>query len=293
MHRSIRRPEGWLLSLAAFTLLFPGIAHAAFPGANGKIAFAKAKGGAGVYVMNADGSGQRRLVKGGHDPAWSPNGRKLAFVRGSTKQNDIFTVNANGKGRRRLTNRRGVDTQPVWSPNGRKIAFASGTVRLPYIFTMKADGRGRKRLTSGAGRFEVEPAWSPNGRTIAFTKGPFRDVFAVNASGRGERQLTGTPNSADPFFDFQPDWSPDGRKIAFTSGRDDNGEIYVMNADGSGQTRLTNNPVDEIQPAWSPDGRKIAFATQAGIYTMNADGSGLTKMTDDGFSPDWQPVKRK
>jgi hypothetical protein len=84
-------------------------------------------------------------------------------------------------------------------------------------------------------------------------------------------------------------------KIAFTSDRDGNGEVYVMNAGGSGQTRLTNNPSFDGEAAWSPDGSKIAFASgrdgNGEVYVMSADGSGQTTLTNhlaSEFSPDWQ-----
>src|SRR5204863_5095230 len=92
----------------------------------------------------------------------------------------------------------------------------------------------------------------------------------------------------------RPSWSPDGAKLAFTSVRDGNWEIYVMNADGSGQTRLTNNAATDDVSAWSPGGAKIAFASNRDgnyeIYVMNADGTGQTRLTNtvaDEFSPAW------
>jgi Tol biopolymer transport system component len=93
-----------------------------------------------------------------------------------------------------------------------------------------------------------------------------------------------------------PAAAADNGKIAFTSYRDSNSEIYVMNADGTGQTRLTNNPTSDIEPAWSPDGTKIAFASDRDgefeIYTMNADGTGQTRLTNKPSSnadPAWSP----
>ena len=95
--------------------------------------------------------------------------------------------------------------------------------------------------------------------------------------------------------DFEPAWSPDGTKIVFYSWRDGQAEIYVMNANGSGQTRLTNNPALDVDPSWSPDG-KIVFESNRDndfdIYTMNADGTGLlnlTNNTSDEFEPAWSP----
>ena len=123
----------------------------------------------------------------------------------------------------------------------------------------------------------------------------------MNAAGSNQTRLT--YNAAT---DSQPSWSPDGTKITFMSSRDDsvascssfgsNSEIYVMNADGSNQTRLTNNGAVDQYPAWSPDGSKIAFGSgrdgRLQIYVMNADGSGMTRLTMNNFNnnePNWSP----
>ena len=91
-------------------------------------------------------------------------------------------------------------------------------------------------------------------------------------------------------------WSPDGSRIAFISERDGNLEIYVVNADGSGLTNLTNNPATDFVPRWSPNGSRIAFVSHrdgnSEIYVMNADGSGLTRLTnspEDESGLTWQP----
>jgi Tol biopolymer transport system component len=98
--------------------------------------------------------------------------------------------------------------------------------------------------------------------------------------------------------DIWPTWSPDGTKIAFTSTRDGNEEVYVMNADGSGQTNLTNHPASDIFPAWSPDGTKIAFTSGRDfdweVFVVNADGSSPTNLTNNDnlnsdLEPDWSP----
>lgn len=144
-----------------------------------------------------------------------------------------------------------------------------------------------------------------NGK-IAFTSS--RDgnyeIYAMNADGSEQTRLT--DNAAS---DYAPDWSPDGEKIAFTSYRDGEvdeygqavSEVYVMNADGSEQTRLTDNAADDYSPAWSPDGNEIVFHSfrdsspdvyTSDIYTMNADGSDQTRLTSSPFrdvDPDWSP----
>jgi Tol biopolymer transport system component len=109
----------------------------------------------------------------------------------------------------------------------------------------------------------------------------------------------------DPASDFRPTWSPNGKKVAFRTNRHEpnpltcshcNDEIYVMNADGTDQTRLTNDPGFDFAPSWSPDGTKMAFGSDRDgdfeVYVMNSDGSSLAKITDNEYSdssPDWSP----
>src|SRR2546430_5587964 len=147
---------------------------------------------------------------------------------------------------------------------------------------MNADGSGKVRLTNNPA-IDNAAAWSPDASRLAFTStgtasGSFQ-IYVMSAVGSDVMPLTNTPSN------LEPSWSPDGRQIAFTSTRDFNREIYVMNADGSAQTRLTGNSALDGQPCWSPDGRQIAFMSNRDgnneIYVMNADGTGQTRLTKD------------
>jgi Tol biopolymer transport system component len=208
-----------------------------------------------VRIVGADGSGQRTLAPRGRsefpeyaEPAWSPDGRKILFAN---VHDGVYVVNRDGSGWRVLARMKPADPNPVggsvaWSPDGRRIAFISDG----NLWEMNADGTRRRRLVESAGSSGI--AWSPDGRKIAFNRRPDagddRAVFVVNADGSGLRNLAGNSGVNDA----NPVWSPDGRVIAFTSDRDGNAEIYVMDADGSNQRNVSQNPADDWDPAWSP-----------------------------------------
>jgi Tol biopolymer transport system component len=149
----------------------------------------------------------------------------------------------------------GTNREPAWSPDGRYIAFEHyGGNQTNAIFKIRANGSEPTRLTHTDKPFkqyrreyDTQPAWSPDGKHIAFTRngryGPSK-VYAMLADGTGETKLT--PAGGNPA------WSPDGRKIVFVSYRDGQPEIYKMNATGSGQIKLTDNPASDNDPDWGP-----------------------------------------
>ena len=157
-------------------------------------------------------------------PAWSPDGRRIAFESNRDGGWEIYVMNADGSDVVQLTNNRGWDGGPAWSPDGRRIAFVSDRDGDREIYVMNADGSNIVQLTNNPS-FDTDPAWSPDGRRIAFTSdwdGDF-DIYVMNTDGSNVVQLTNNRGS-----DLAPAWSPDGRRIAFVSDRDGDWDIYVM-----------------------------------------------------------------
>ena len=290
-----------MVILAALALAAP--AHAAFPGANGRIAFQSDRNTDSrfeTYSVNADGSGEISLTgdpaRSFTDPAWSPDGKKVAFAcHLGNEDPQICTVNPDGSGWHVAFDWYLDVDAPVWSPDGSQIAM-SAEVEHPCpdnclnitfdILTINSDWTTGvpNDVSNDDVNSEVNPAWSPDGSQIAYSTYSYDRLHMVRPDGT-MLPFTGTGRS--------PNWSPDGSRLAY----DRSGEIYVANADGTNETRITNNSVNDADPAWSPDGEQIAFASDEGgdyeIFTMNADGTGrhpITSNTAQDRSPDWQPI---
>jgi hypothetical protein len=185
----------------------------------------------GIYRVAATGGGLRRLGAG-TAPAWSPDGNKIAIVRGK----DVYTIDPAGGSAKRLTTVPRTTAAPLsWSPDSTRIAAS----RAGRLYSVRADGGGETRLTTSA-RAESEPAWSPDGTRIACVDGA--GIAIVNADGSGERRLT---NGGD----VAPVWSPDSRTIAFL--RDN--RMFLVNADRTGLRRLTSGGMySGVTPQWAP-----------------------------------------
>jgi Tol biopolymer transport system component len=234
----------------------------------------------------------RVIVRYGNSPAWSPDGRKLAYIgsfldpKTDNYSPRLYVMNANGMHKRRLHAitfdlfDAGSSSPPSWSPNGNALAFAGAPAGTDHVYVVHADGSGLRKLTNGGE--DIEPVWSPDGSQIAFVRGVKNAaVYVTSADGSGERKLAEGGGLLG-----RPLWSPDGSKIAFTGNR---GGAYVINADGSDQRSLSDG--DSL--VWSPDGSKIAFTgSRGGVYVMNADGSRQHKLAN-GFGPVWSPDGRK
>lgn len=234
-----------------------------------------------VYVMDLDGGTPINLTNHSAediDAAVCPKGTKIVFVSDRDLNYEIYTMSIDGTNLKRLTFNTDRDESPHFGPDGATIVFMSDRDGgWPEIYKMNADGTGQSRLTTNDW-WDVHPVFKPDGSVIVYHIN-IGGIQQMNPNGSGIIPLTSEDDS-------YPAFNPAGTQIAFNSHRDGGPypEIYVMNADGSNQTPLTNNPEWDGMPAFTTDGARIAFESErngvSGIYIMNRDGTSVRRLTD-------------
>jgi TolB protein len=250
-----------------------------------------------LFGVAAGGGHERRLTKEKGDPAtprglffqtepaWSPDGKRIAFASRRDGPSHIFIMRPNGTGLRRLTSSARDDEHPTWSPDGTRIAFG----REGALFVVPTEGGPARRLGRGFGE-AADPAWSPTGKLVAYDyRRPgfsIREIWIMGASGANPRPLTrlGAVSA-------RPSWSPDGRRLAFDSNaRGGYYEIYSIGVKGKGLHREARAAFDTVEPAWSPSGKEIAFSRDGAIWEVDraGDEERITSAENDS-SPAWRP----
>jgi len=235
-----------------------------------KIIFMSIRNGAvGIWVMNEYGTNQQFLAEG-VAPDWSPDGRKIAYTSANSQ---IWVMDADGNNKHPITNSSTTKIAPSWSPDGREMVFVipknptSPSDPQPEIGIINTDGTNERILTV-ADRINTDgmvaicetandanaPSWSPVDNKISFWSGienQYGQVWVINSDGTGSKQLTEDCNHRNS---DDPSWSPDGKKIIFSTGRSGRNELWVMDADGSNEKRITHIDASPFpgRASWQP-----------------------------------------
>jgi Tol biopolymer transport system component len=184
-------------------------------------------------------------------PAWSPDGSRVAFSSHREDNWELYVVNVDGTGLKRLTDHPENDFSPTWSPDGRQLLFASRRFSDADLFVLDLDSNEVTQLTTSEWN-EFDPAWSPDGRWIAYViqHGDQGDVYVMRADGANPINLTHSQYAND----FQPTWTPDGQWVVYVSytAAEGDHELFRMRPDGSGIQRLTDDEYDNLAPSWRP-----------------------------------------
>jgi Tol biopolymer transport system component len=260
-----------------------------------------------IFSVNSDGSDLVRLTLDhtSGDPAWSPDGKRIAFDRGM----QVWVMNADGTAPRLLAMQ---SANPTWSPDGRRIAMTGRRDGSQNVIVMYPDDPTKPEISVGFPRgYNTAPAWSPDGYHIAFIADwaafDFAlEVFVGSSDGSETDQITdGFFGSLANWPDYtvygQPAWSPEGKRIALLScpawqtNVCDVSDLAVMNADGS-RLHTIARAGGYARPAWSPDGTLITFthvcATSActwGVFAINPDGTGERLLIANAQNAVWRP----
>jgi TolB protein len=250
-----------------------------------------------LQVADSDGYDPKTVVRSTEpllSPAWSPDGKRLAYVSFEDRRSKVYIQNVADGSRELIAQFPGINSAPAWSPDGKQLALTLSRDGNAEIYLMRLDTRELRRLTYDPA-IDTEAAWSPDGRNIIFTsdRAGSPQIYRMSVAGGPAERLT-----FENDYNARASYAPDGKSIVFVTRQQGNFRIAVQPLNGGPMQVLTDTSLDE-SPSFAPNGRMIIYATEVRgrgvLASVSSDGRvrQLYKFEEgDVREPAWSPYYR-